>query len=68
MAINGNADHTGLTGFAPRLNIADNELIAKTKPRIEWTLKSRRPDGYFGPAKDYSPEPGIQRYSSMTYG
>jgi len=52
----------GLLPLAYILN--DKELIAKVKPWIEWTLKSQQPDGYFGPAKDYSPEPGIQRDNS----
>jgi DUF1680 family protein len=42
----------------------DKELIAKVKPWIEWTIKSQQADGYFGPAKDYSPEPGLQRDNS----
>jgi hypothetical protein len=54
-----------LDGLLPLAYILhDKELIAKTKPWIEWTLKSQQPDGYFGPAKDYSPEPGIQRDNS----
>ncbi|MBS1523219.1 MAG: glycoside hydrolase family 127 protein [Bacteroidetes bacterium] len=52
----------GLLPLAYILN--DKELIAKVKPWIEWTIKSQQPDGYFGPAKDYSPEPGIQRDNS----
>lgn len=42
----------------------DQTLIAKTKPWIEWTIKSQQPDGYFGPSKDYGPEPGVQRDNS----
>ena len=52
----------GLLPLAYILN--DKELIVKVKPWIEWTLKSQQADGYFGPAKDYSPEPGIQRDNS----
>ncbi len=44
--------------------LQDKELIAKVKPWIEWTLKSQQPDGYFGPAKDYSYEAGLQRDNS----
>ncbi|GAB2703354.1 glycoside hydrolase family 127 protein [Mucilaginibacter koreensis] len=44
--------------------LKDQQLIAKVKPWIEWTLKSQQPDGYFGPAKDYGPEEGIQRDNS----
>lgn len=42
----------------------DEQLKAKVKPWIEWTLNSQQPDGYFGPAKDYGPEQGIQRDNS----
>jgi hypothetical protein len=44
--------------------LQDKELIAKVKPWIEWTLNSQQPDGYFGPAKDYPYEQGIQRDNS----
>ncbi|MGO4290659.1 beta-L-arabinofuranosidase domain-containing protein [Chitinophaga sp. RAB17] len=44
--------------------LKDTALIAKVKPWVEWSLKSQQPDGYFGPSKDYSPEPGIQRDNS----
>ena len=30
----------------------DKELIAKAQRWVEWCLKSQRPDGYFGPARD----------------
>jgi DUF1680 family protein len=54
-----------LDGLLPLAYILDDkELIAKTKPWIEWTLKSQQGDGYFGPSKDYSPVPGIQRDNS----
>lgn len=49
----------GLLPLAYILN--DKKLIAKTKPWIEWVLNSQQPDGYFGPSKDYGPEPGVQR-------
>jgi hypothetical protein len=39
----------------------DKELKAKVQPWIEWTLSSQREDGFFGPAKDYPYEAGIQR-------
>lgn len=55
----------GLLPLAYILN--DKDLIAKVKPWIEWTLKSQQPDGYFGPAKDYAPEPGIQRDNSRDW-
>ena len=39
----------------------DQELIAKTKPWVEWAINSQQPDGYFGPITDYEPEAGLQR-------
>jgi hypothetical protein len=51
-----------LDGLLPLAYILhDTALIAKTKPFIEWTLASQQPDGYFGPARDYPGEPGLQR-------
>ena len=41
--------------------LKDSTLIAKTTPWIEWMLSSQKEDGYFGPDRDYGPEPGIQR-------
>ncbi|MBS7564084.1 glycoside hydrolase family 127 protein [Mucilaginibacter sp. Bleaf8] len=55
----------GLLPLAYILN--DKELIAKAKPWVEWAIKSQQPDGYFGPAKDYSPEAGIQRDNSRDW-
>lgn len=55
----------GLLPLAYQLN--DEKLIAKTKRWVEWTLASQQPDGYFGPAKDYSPEPGLQRNNSRDW-
>lgn len=45
----------------------DKELIAKAKPWVEWALKSQQADGYFGPSKDYGPEPGVQRDNSRDW-
>ncbi|MGA0559527.1 beta-L-arabinofuranosidase domain-containing protein [Larkinella sp. VNQ87] len=45
----------------------DKELIAKVKPWVEWALNSQQPDGYFGPSKDYGPEPGVQRDNSRDW-
>lgn len=45
----------------------DDTLKAKAKPWIEWTLASQQPDGYFGPSKDYPPEPGLQRNNSRDW-
>jgi hypothetical protein len=51
-----------LDGLLPLAYILhDPVLIAKTRPFIEWTLNSQQPDGYFGPARDYPAEPGLQR-------
>ncbi len=41
--------------------LKDQELIAKTKPWVEWALQSQQPDGYFGPVTDRPNEPGLQR-------
>lgn len=49
----------GLLPLAYILN--DQALIEKTKPWVEWTLASQKPDGYFGPDTDRSYEPGLQR-------
>ncbi len=54
-----------LDGLVPLAYIlGDTALIAKARPWIEWTIASRQPDGYFGPARDYGPEPGLQRDNS----
>jgi len=51
-----------IDGLLPLAYILDDkELIAKTKPWIEWAIKSQQADGYFGPSKDYPGEPGLQR-------
>lgn len=47
--------------------LKDEALIAKVKPWVEWSIKSQQPDGYFGPAKDYPYEPGIQRDNSRDW-
>lgn len=52
----------GLLPLAYILN--DKELKEKVQPWIEWTLQSQREDGFFGPAKDYPGEPGLQRDNS----
>ena len=55
----------GLLPLAYILN--DKELIAKVKPWVEWSIKSQRPDGLFGPTKDYPEEAGIQRDNSLDW-
>jgi DUF1680 family protein len=47
--------------------LQDKALIAKVKPWVEWAINSQQPDGYFGPSKDYGPEPGIQRDNSRDW-
>lgn len=55
-------------GLLPLAYILDDkELIAKTKPWVEWAIKSQQPDGYFGPIKDYGPEAGLQRDNSRDW-
>ena len=57
-----------IDGLLPLAYILDDkELKQKVQPWIEWTLKSQRADGFFGPAKDYGPEPGIQRDNSADW-
>ncbi|MCK7557580.1 glycoside hydrolase family 127 protein [Chitinophaga sedimenti] len=57
-----------LDGLLPLAYIlGDKELIAKTKPWVEWTINSQQADGYFGPSKDYGPEPGVQRDNSRDW-
>ncbi len=52
----------GLLPLAYQLN--DKGLKAKAQRWVEWALQSQSEDGYFGPAKDYGHEPGIQRDNS----
>jgi hypothetical protein len=47
--------------------LKDQELIKKANRWVEWSLNSQQPDGYFGPSKDYGPEPGIQRDNSRDW-
>lgn len=57
-----------IDGLLPLAYILDDkELIAKAKPWVEWALNSQRPDGLFGPTKDYPGEPGIQRDNSLDW-
>lgn len=52
----------GLVPLAYILN--DDKLKKKAQLWIEWALKSQREDGFFGPSKEYPPEPGLQRNHS----
>lgn len=57
-----------LDGLLPLAYLLDDKaLIAKTKPWVEWAINSQQPNGYFGPSKDYAPEPGIQRDNSQDW-
>ncbi|SDF89381.1 DUF1680 family protein [Dyadobacter soli] len=57
-----------IDGLLPLAYILDDkELIAKTKPWVEWAIASQQPDGYFGPSKDYGHEPGVQRDNSRDW-
>ncbi len=47
--------------------LEDQELINKTSPWIEWMLNSQKPNGYFGPDRDYQNLPGIQRDNSADW-
>lgn len=51
-----------IDGLLPLAYILDDEVLkAKVQPWIEWAINSQKPDGYFGPDKDYGSEPGLQR-------
>lgn len=51
-----------LDGLLPLAYLLDDkDLIAKTKPWVEWAISSQQPNGYFGPKTDYPNEPGLQR-------
>lgn len=57
-----------IDGLLPLAYILDDkELKEKVQPWIEWTLASQREDGYFGPAKDYPYEAGLQRNNSADW-
>lgn len=57
-----------IDGLVPLAYILDdNQLKKKAQPWIEWALKSQRPDGFFGPSKDYEKEKGIQRTESQDW-
>lgn len=57
-----------IDGLLPLAYILDDkDLIAKTQPWVEWAIQSQQADGYFGPSKDYEPEPGLQRNNSRDW-
>ncbi|MDR2384404.1 MAG: glycoside hydrolase family 127 protein [Tannerella sp.] len=57
-----------IDGLLPLACILDDKTLKeKVQPWIEWMLNSQREDGYFGPAKDYPNEPGLQRNNSADW-
>lgn len=57
-----------IDGLLPLAYILDDDTLKqKVQPWIEWALASQREDGYFGPAKDYAPEFGLQRDNSADW-
>ena len=51
-----------IDGLLPLAYILNDEvLMEKIKPWVEWALASQKPNGYFGPDTDRTPEPGLQR-------
>lgn len=57
-----------IDGLLPLAYILDDQKLKdKVQPWIEWTLNSQRPDGYFGPDTDRSPEPGLQRDNAQDW-
>lgn len=57
-----------IDGLLPLAYILDDkELKDKVQPWVEWILNSQQPDGFFGPAKDYPVEDGVQRDNSADW-
>ncbi|WP_416349538.1 beta-L-arabinofuranosidase domain-containing protein [Proteiniphilum sp.] len=57
-----------IDGLLPLAYILDDKALKeKVQPWVEWALHSQRGDGYFGPAKDYPYEPGLQRDNSADW-
>lgn len=57
-----------IDGLLPLAYILDDkELKDKVRPWVEWALNSQQPNGFFGPAKDYPGEEGIQRDNSADW-
>ncbi|MDF9826213.1 DUF1680 family protein [Ereboglobus sp. PH5-10] len=51
-----------IDGLLPLAHILDDAALKeKARPWVEWALASQREDGFFGPAKNYGREPGLQR-------
>lgn len=57
-----------IDGLLPLAYILDDgNLKKKVQPWIEWTLSSQQESGYFGPAKDFPYEYGLQRDNSADW-
>ncbi len=57
-----------IDGLLPLAYILDDTALKNKAQRwVEWAINSQQPDGYFGPAKDYTPEPGLQRDNSRDW-
>lgn len=51
-----------IDGLLPLAYILDDKGLQEiVRPWVEWALKSQKPNGFFGPEKDYPHEAGIQR-------
>lgn len=51
-----------IDGLLPLAYILDDkDLQKKVQPWVEWALQSQKPNGFFGPDKDYPHESGVQR-------
>ena len=54
-----------IDGLLPLAYILDDSTLKeKVRPWVEWAISSQRPDGSFGPDRDYGPERGLQRNNS----
>jgi len=57
-----------IDGLLPLAYILDDkELKEKVQPWVEWALSSQQENGFFGPAKDYTYEAGLQRDNSADW-
>ncbi len=57
-----------IDGLLPLAYILDDkQLKDKVQPWVEWALNSQQETGYFGPAKDYPGESGLQRDNSADW-
>ncbi|MDR2675719.1 MAG: glycoside hydrolase family 127 protein [Opitutaceae bacterium] len=55
-------------GLLPLAYLLDDEALKeKARPWVEWALANQREDGFFGPARDYGPEPGLQRKNAADW-